>query len=104
MLILPRASHPLREELRKEPDERRFRNQVALTAAFTRSVRQVADQRKMSVLEMLDAILMTLTAFLQARAPVEEWETAGAILADELRARLTVTGDTGDDDHPRKWV
>lgn len=85
-------------------DEGTFRNEVALTAAFTAATRRVMENRKLTNGELLNALLTTLVSAVQAKAPPEEWGDAGAILADELRSRLTVTGDTGEDDHPRRMV
>lgn len=98
------STHPLREFLADGPDPRRFHNQAALVDAISAAVQMAASRRRMRNPEVLDALLMATASFVQSVAPVGEWNDIGAILADELRARLQVTGDSGEGDYVRKWV
>lgn len=102
-LILPRRSHPLRDKLR-ERDEKTFRNQVAMTDAVAAAVQQTCGPRGLSVPQVLDCLITVLVSFVQSQAPVGEWRDVAVVLSDEMRARLEVTGDTGDDDYRRKMV
>ena len=79
--------------------QRTFENQMAVADRLSALVLR----RNMSVGETLDALLTSLVSIVQARASAEEWGDVGETLAQEIRSRLTVTGDTGDDDHRRKW-
>lgn len=103
-ILIPRSVasrlHPLREALRKR-DERMFRNQVELAEGFQREVSVVTRRRRMRSPEVMDAVLMQLVCVVQAAVPTEEWGEVGKILADELRSRLTVTGDNVD---PRRMI
>lgn len=105
-LILPygrRRSHPLRDKLGTR-DEKTFRDGVAMTDAVARAVQRTCGERGLDIPQVLETLLTTLVAFVQSQAPSSEWDSVGVVLADELRARLTVTGDSGDDDHRRKMV
>ena len=106
-LILPygnrRRSHPLRDKLR-ERDEKTFRNQVAMTDAVAQAVQRTCGPRGLSVPQVLDSLLTVLVSFVQSQAPTSEWASVGEVLADEMRSRLLVTGDSGDDDYARKMV
>lgn len=79
--------------------KRSFENQMAVADRLS----QLSVRREMSVGEILDALLTTMVSIVQARASVEEWGDVGETLADEIRKRLLVTGDTGDEDYRRKW-
>lgn len=104
-IIIPgRTRHNRLHDALTRTDEATFRNGVALTAAFTSAMRRVMDGRKMEKGDAMNALLTTLVSFVQAQAPVDEWDDVGAILAGELRARLTVTGDTGEDEHARRMI
>lgn len=78
---------------------RAFENQMAVADRLSALV----VRREMSVGETLDALLTSLVSIVQARASASEWSDVGDTLAEEIRARLTVTGDTGEEDHRRKW-
>lgn len=78
---------------------RTFENQMAVADRLSALV----VRREMSVGETLDALMCSLVSIVQARATPSEWDDIGETLAQEIRARLTVTGDTGDEDHRRKW-
>ena len=95
-------THPLREALR-EKSGRYFLNHQILTAAFVEVTSAVARRQRMRNPELLEALLTTLVSAAQAMAPASEWDDVGAILADELRARLTVAGDTGEH-HARRMI
>lgn len=60
--------------------------------------------REMDVAETMDALICSLCSIVQSRAPATEWDSVGRTIANEVMDRLTVTGDTGDSDHARKWV
>lgn len=79
--------------------QRSFENQMAVADRLSSLVLR----RNMSIGETLDALLTSLVSIVQARASVEEWGDVGDTLADEIRKRLLVTGDTGDEDYRRKW-
>lgn len=79
--------------------QRAFENQIAVADRLS----QLVVRREMSVGETLDALMCSLVSIVQARASSSEWDDIGETLAQEIRARLTVTGDTGDEDHRRKW-
>jgi hypothetical protein len=81
--------NPLREALR-ERSEAQFRRGVELSDVMSVAVQQVARKRKLRNTEVLDAQLTALSSCVQAMAPEAEWDDIGAILAEELRARLTV--------------
>lgn len=103
-LILPyRRSNRFRDKLQKR-DERTFRNQVAMTDAVARAVQRTSTERGLDVAQTLDTLLTVIASFVQSQAPTSEWGDVGAVLSDELRARLTVTGDTGEDDHARRMI
>lgn len=97
------ASLHLRHALR-ERSGHSFMNQVAMTDAMSHAVLRVTRDRRMRVPEVMDALLTTLVSFVQSQAPHEEWDDVGAILAEEMRRRMTVTGDTGDDHHARRMI
>lgn len=107
-LILPgsyRASRSNRlRDAMGERNEKAFRNQVAMTNAVAAAVQRVAQERGLSMPQVLDSLVTALVSFVQSQAPVEEWRAASEIVADEVRSRLTVTGNTGEDDHRRKMV
>jgi len=106
-IIIPgrqRHSHPLRDILAEKPDRRRFKNQIDLVDALSAAVVKLAATNRMRVPEVLDALLTATASFIQSQAPKEEWGDVGAICAEELRARLVVTGDTGEDHHPRRML
>ena len=92
-LILPfRDSNPLREFLASR-DGRRFKLQVAMSDAMSRTVQRVAREHKMQTKDVLDALLTALVSAVQAVAPPSEWGDVAEILADVMRDRLTVTGE-----------
>jgi hypothetical protein len=107
-LILPSTARVSRRNKLREAlggrDERSFRNGVAMTNAVAAAVQRVAQERGLRMPEVLDALICTLVSFIQSQAPNSEWATAGEVIADEVRSRLLVTGDTGDDDYVRKMV
>lgn len=86
---VPRGSHKLRDALR-ERSEKAFRNDVALSDVLSLAVQHTARKRRMRNPEVLSALLTALASCVQAMAPEDEWRDVGAILAEELRARLTV--------------
>lgn len=87
--IVPRGSHPLRDALRRH-DERQFRLDVGLSDILSTAVEQWARKNRTRNPELLGAMLTAVVSAVQAMAPEDEWETVGAILAEELRARLSV--------------
>lgn len=97
------ANTYLRQVLRERSGQS-FVNQIAMTDAMSNTVLRVTKNRRMRIPEVMDALLTTLVSFVQSQAPHEEWDDVGAILAEELRRRMTVTGDTGDDHHARRMV
>lgn len=97
------ASTYLRQVLRERSGQS-FVNQIAMSDAMSNTVLRVTKNRRMRIPEVMDALLTTLVSFVQSQAPHEEWDDVGAILAEELRRRMTVTGDTGDDHHARRMV
>jgi hypothetical protein len=90
-LIIPRTSNPLRVALR-DRSKRQFANQVALADALSGTVVRVAKERQMRIPEVMDGLLCSICSVVQGAVPENEWDDVGAILADELRSRLTVTG------------
>lgn len=95
-------SHPLREALR-EKSGRHWLNHQILTSGFVSVVDAVSKRRAMRNPELLEALLTTLVGAVQAMAPPGEWHDVAEILAEELRNRLTITGDTGDH-HARRMI
>lgn len=104
-LILPyrRQSHPLRDKLGSR-DRGAFYSGVQMTDAVSKAVQKASRERGLDVAQTLDALLTVVASFVQSQAPVGEWQSVGEVLAEELRARLQVTGDTGTDDHARRMV
>jgi hypothetical protein len=96
-IIIPRSlgpprHHPLRELLR-ERDAKDFRDGVLMTDAVSRAVERVLTQQRLRNTHVLRALVTCLVSAVQAMAPTEEWADVGVILADEIRARLTVEQD-----------
>ncbi len=80
--------------------QRSFENQMAVADRLSALVLR----REMSVGETLDALITSLVSIVQARSSVTEWADVGETLAQEIRERLTVTGDTGDAHHARRMM
>lgn len=87
----PSRGNPLREFLESR-DGRKFKLQVAMSEAMSRTVQRVARAHRMQTKDVLDALLTSLVSAVQASAPETEWSDVAAILADVMRDRLTVTG------------
>jgi hypothetical protein len=79
---------------------RQFQNQLAVADRIS----SLSVSRQMSVGETLDALICSLVSIVQARAQPAEWGAVGETLCDEIKRRLTVTGDTGPLDYRRKMV
>jgi hypothetical protein len=86
-----RRSNPLREFLETR-DGKKFRLQVTMSDALSSTVARVAKEHRMQTKDVLDAMVTALVSCAQAAAPHEEWNDVGAILADVVRDRMTVTG------------
>ena len=84
-------SHPLRQFLDSR-DARRFETQVALTDSLSLAAQRTARKYRMRQPEVLDGLVTALVSCVQAMAPETEWGEVGAVLADVIQRRLTVTG------------
>lgn len=93
-------SNPIEHYFRSPPTARRFENQMA----FSDVMSQLTANRRMNPAETFDALLCSMCAIVQAFTEPAEWADAGELLADELRRRLTVTGDTGAEHHKRRMM
>ena len=92
-LVLPfKQDNPLREFLESR-DGRKFKLQVTMSDALSRTVQRVARDQRMQIKDVLDALLTALVSAVQASAPPSEWADVSEILADVLRDRLTITGE-----------
>jgi hypothetical protein len=89
-LILPRAPRNALQEFLRTRDGQDFANTVQLSDRLSREVSAWAKKNKMRNAAVLKALLGSITSCVQAMAPEEEWEDVAAILAEELRGRLTV--------------
>lgn len=85
----PSRAHPLREFLRSR-DGQQFREAVVMTDAVSKAVQRVLAGQKLKNANVMQALLTTLVSAVQAIAPEEEWNDVAIILAEELRARLTI--------------
>ena len=79
--------------------QRQFENQLAVADRLS----ALSVTRHMSLFETLDALVCSLCSIVQAGGDPSEWADAADTIADEIKRRLTVTGDTGDDHH-RRWM
>ena len=84
------ATH-LRDLLRSR-STRQFAMQVALTDELTKAVKRSARSHKMRIAEVIDAMICALCSCVQSQAPEGEWGDVGAVIAEEIRRRMTVTG------------
>lgn len=80
------------------------RSQFYAVTEMVDALSRLAVRRRLTIHETMDAVLLSLVALVQAAAPTEEWDSVGRQIADEVRRRLTVTGDTGDDHYSRRMV
>lgn len=87
-------------ELFNATSKRQFLNQMAVADRLS----AISVQRKMSVSETLDALLCSVCSIVQARATPSEWSEIGETIGEEIKRRLTVTGDTGDEHHARRMM
>ena len=92
--------NPIEHFFQSKPTARRFENQMA----FTDVMSQLATNRHMNPAEILDALLCAMCSMVQGVTSADEWGDAGDLLGDEVKRRLTVTGDTGEDHHVRRMV
>jgi hypothetical protein len=79
---------------------RQFENQMAVADRLSR----LAVVREMDVAETMDALICSLCSIVQARALPAEWGDVGETICDEVKRRLLVTGDTGDEHHARRMI
>ena len=93
-------SNPIESYFRGPHTARRFENQMAVADVMS----QLAINRRMNPAEIFDALLCSVCSIVQGATTPDEWADAGEFLADELRRRLTVTGDTGDEHHARRMM
>jgi hypothetical protein len=97
-LILPpgmRSSRnsKLRDAL-GEHNAHTFATEMAMADALSMAAQKVARQHKLKGPDILRSVLTSLVSIVQSGIPESEWDEVGQILADEIRARLTVTGIT----------
>lgn len=80
------------------------RGQFYAVTEMVDALSRLAVRRRLTIPETMDAVLLSLIALVQAAVPNEEWDNVGRQIADEVRRRLTVTGDTGADHYKRSMV
>lgn len=88
----PPGYHPFREFLRTR-DGQDFREGAVLTAGVAEVTQRLCRRHGFRELNIVRALVTALVSFVQAAVPADAWAETGAILADEIRARLTVEQD-----------
>lgn len=91
------ATH-LRDMLRTR-SVRQFTTQVAMSDELTKAVKRCARSHKMRIHEVIDAMMCALCSCVQSQAPEAEWGDVGAVIAEEIRRRMTVTGVNSYEGH-----